>query len=90
VRQKKRVRKNDPFVEPDVFSPGTVGGWGRWEIEEAAGVYAAAKIQELAERKMRPDKPELARAMATALENQKPFRSELPARWILAARSWQP
>ena len=31
------------------------------EIEEAAGVYAEAKIQELAERKMRLDKPELAR-----------------------------
>jgi hypothetical protein len=60
-----------------------LGGWG--EIEEAAGVCAEAKIQELAERKMRSDKPELARAMATALENQKPFRSELPARWILAA-----
>ena len=31
------------------------------EIEKAAGVYAEAKIQELAERKMRSDKPELAR-----------------------------
>jgi hypothetical protein len=50
------------------------------EIEEAAGVYAEAKIQELAERKMRSDKPELARAMATALENEKPFRSELASK----------
>ena len=31
------------------------------EIEEAAGVYAETKIEELAERKMRFDKPELAR-----------------------------
>jgi hypothetical protein len=31
------------------------------EIEEAAGVYAETKIQELAELKMRSDKPELAR-----------------------------
>jgi hypothetical protein len=31
------------------------------EIEEAAGVYAEAQIQELAERKMRSDKPEIAR-----------------------------
>jgi hypothetical protein len=29
------------------------------EIEEAAGVYAEAKIEELAERKLRLDKPEL-------------------------------
>ena len=30
------------------------------EIEEAAGVYAERKIEELAERKLRLDKPELA------------------------------
>jgi hypothetical protein len=30
------------------------------EIEEAAGVYAETKIEELAERKLRFDKPELA------------------------------
>ena len=30
------------------------------EIEEAAGVYAETKIEELAERKLRLDKPELA------------------------------
>jgi hypothetical protein len=30
------------------------------EIEEAAGVYAERKIEELAERKFRFDKPELA------------------------------
>jgi hypothetical protein len=34
-------------------------GQGR-EIEEAAGVYAERKIEELAERKLRFDKPELA------------------------------
>jgi hypothetical protein len=55
------------------------------EIEEAAGVYAEAKIQELAERKMRSDKPELARAMATALENQKPFDPSCQQ-----GGSWQP
>jgi hypothetical protein len=32
-------------------------------------VYAEAKIQELAEPKMRSDKPEHARAVATALES---------------------
>ena len=31
------------------------------EIEEAAGVYAETKIEELAERKLRFDHPELAR-----------------------------
>ena len=30
------------------------------EIEEAAGVYAETKIEELAERKLRLDKPDLA------------------------------
>jgi hypothetical protein len=41
---------NSPFTH---FSVG--GG-----LEEAAGVYAETKIEELAERKLRLDKPELA------------------------------
>ena len=48
-------------------------------------MYAEAKIQELAERKMRSDKPELARAVATALENRKPF----DLRWQQGG-SWKP
>ena len=48
--ERKRVRKNDRFVEPDVFGPSTIEGWG---ASEGAGVYAEAKIQELAKRKMR-------------------------------------
>ena len=35
------------------------------EIEEAAGVYAETKIEELAERKLRLDKPELAQEWDT-------------------------
>jgi hypothetical protein len=35
------------------------------EIEEAAAVYAEGKIEELAERKLRLDKPELAQEWVT-------------------------
>jgi len=58
------------------------------EIEEAAGVYAERKIEELAERKLRLDKPELAQewdkiqhgerqAAASAIESTKSVGQDL-------------
>src|SRR5271166_1911131 len=83
IGERKRVRKNDRFVEPDVFRPGTVGGWG--EIEKPPACLQKPRSKNWPNGRCARGKPELARAMATAIENRKAFRSELAARWILAA-----
>jgi hypothetical protein len=82
IAEKKASSDNDRFVEPDVFGPSTIGGWGD---SEGAGVYAEAKIQELAKRKMRSGQPELATGNGDCSRKSKAFRSEMAARWILEA-----
>jgi hypothetical protein len=82
IAEKKASSDNDRFVEPDVFGPSTIEGWGD---SEGAGVYAEAKIQELAKRKMRSGQPELATGNGDCSRKSKAFRSEMAARWILEA-----
>ena len=64
-------RKNDRFVEPDVFRPGTVGGWG--EIAKPPACMQKPRSTNWPNGRCVRGKPGLARAAATAIENQKPF-----------------
>jgi hypothetical protein len=83
IGERKRVRKNDRFVEPDVFRPGTVGGWGR--LRSRRRVCRSQDPRTGQTEDALGANRNLPRAMATALENRKPF----DLRWQQGG-SWKP
>jgi hypothetical protein len=58
------------------------------EIEEAAGVYAETKIEELAERKLRFDNPELAHDWVRSNGENGRQRSRILNKAIRSQRTW--
>src|SRR5271165_2325424 len=83
IGERKRVRKNDRFVEPDVFRPGTVGGWGR--LRSRRRVCRSQDLRTGQTEDALGANRNLPRAIATALENRKPF----DLRWQQGG-SWKP
>src|SRR5271165_154552 len=59
--------------------------WRVGEIEKPPACMQKPRSKNWPNGRCARGKPELARAMAPAIENRKAFRSELAARWILAA-----
>jgi hypothetical protein len=96
IGERKRVRKNDRFVEPDVFRPGTVGGWGRLRSRRACMQKPDPRTGQT-EDALGANR-NVPRAMATALENRntkisdgssQSFKLEFPfrARCVAARKS---
>src|ERR1700693_2816700 len=83
IGERKRVRKNDRFVEPDVFRPGTVGGRGRLRSRRACMQKTDPRTGQT-EDALGANR-NVPRAMSTALENRKPF----DLRWQQGG-SWKP